>query len=123
MYRVGLQQDGHSSQQPFPQFDVAKFVDGLGDLLGSGDDTTAPAPTAPTPSTDTGKSDPIQATTSAKHPENSAPNPTAGSVTDPPQKSTTKSDGMIQHELLYHFTHILMLSRARSNRLFPGCIR
>ncbi|KAJ5036515.1 putative endo-1,3(4)-beta-glucanase [Penicillium chrysogenum] len=96
VYRVGLQQDGHSSQQPFPQFDVAKFVDGLGDLLGSGDDTTAPAPTAPTPSTDTGKSDPIQATTSAKHPENSAPNPTAGSVTDPPQKSTTKSDEPVQ---------------------------
>ncbi|CAG7944401.1 unnamed protein product [Penicillium nalgiovense] len=98
VYRVGLQQDGHSSQQPFPQFDVVQFVDGLEDLLGSGGDTTAPAPTAPAQSTDTGKSDTIQVTNSAKQPGSSALIPTAGSVTDSSQAepSTTVAREPVQ---------------------------
>ncbi|CAG7979316.1 unnamed protein product [Penicillium nalgiovense] len=98
VYRVGLQQDGHSSQQPFPQFDVVRFVDGLEDLLGSGGDTTAPAPTAPAQSTDKGKSDTIQVTNSAKQPGNSALIPTAGSVTDSSQAepSTTVAHEPVQ---------------------------
>lgn len=121
-----MQQDGHSSQQPFPQFDVVQFVDGLEDLLGSGGDTTAPAPTAPAQSTDTGKSDTIQVTNSAKQPGSSALIPTAGSVTDSSQAepSTTVARGMIERELLWRFAHILIRSRARSNSFFaPSCIR
>ncbi|KAJ5543435.1 hypothetical protein N7535_005859 [Penicillium sp. DV-2018c] len=34
-YRVALDHDGHSSQQPFPNFDIAEFIDGLQDLLSS----------------------------------------------------------------------------------------
>ncbi|CAI7663006.1 unnamed protein product [Penicillium viridicatum] len=85
VYRVALEQDGHSPQQPFPQFDVTRFVDGLGDLLGVGDDTTAPAPTA------------TQATTSAQQSKHSAPIPTAGSVTDSSQAkpSTTVAHGPV----------------------------
>ncbi|KAJ5920307.1 hypothetical protein N7516_011165 [Penicillium verrucosum] len=83
VYRVALEQDGHSSQQPFPNFDVGRFVDGLGDLLGVGDNTTAAAPTA------------TQAPTSAQQPKHSAPIPTAGSVTDSPhvKPSTTEAHG------------------------------
>lgn len=101
MYRVALEQDGHSSQQPFPQFDIIRFVDGLEDLLGSGGNTPAPTLTATGQSTGTGKSHPIQATTSAKQPENPAPIHTAGSVTYSPQAgpSTTVAHGMIDHEL------------------------
>lgn len=90
-----MEQDGHSSQQPFPQFDVARFVDGLQDLLGVDGNTTAPAPTA------------TQATTSAQRPKHSAPIPTAGSVTDSPQAkpSTTVAHGMIEHETLTLYTY------------------
>ena len=71
-----MELDGHSSQQPFPHFDVVRFVDGLEDLLGGGHNTTAPAPAA------------TQATT--------------GSVTDSQQAkpSTTVAHGMIEHEIL-----------------------
>ena len=101
MYRVALEQDGHSSQQPFPQFDLVRFVDGLGDLLGLGGNTTAPTLTATGQSTDTGISHSIQTTTSAKQPASSAPIPTAGSVTYSPQAkpSTPVAHGMVDHEL------------------------
>ncbi|KAJ5374114.1 Glycoside hydrolase family 81 [Penicillium concentricum] len=88
VYRVALEQDGHSSEQPFPEFNIDEFIDGLEDLLDEeGNNTTEPAPTATeqSTSTDTGKPHPIQPTTSAKEPENPAPTPTAGSVTNPPQ--------------------------------------
>ncbi|KAG0153267.1 hypothetical protein PDIDSM_5117 [Penicillium digitatum] len=81
--RVALEQDGHSSQQPFPQFDIVQLVDGLEDLLGSDDSTTRPAPTA------------TQATISANKPENSAPALTAVSVTDSPQANTSAT---VAHE-------------------------
>lgn len=92
---MALEQDGHSSQQPFPNFDVGRFVDGLGDLLGVGDNTTAAAPTA------------TQAPTSAQQPKHSAPIPTAGSVTDSPhvKPSTTEAHGMIEHEMLTLYTY------------------
>lgn len=95
MYRVALEQDGHSSQQPFPHFDIARFVDGLEDLLGGGHNTTAPAPAA------------TKATTSAQQPKHSAPIPTTGSVTDSPQAkpSTTVAHGMIEHEILTLYTY------------------
>ena len=114
MYRVGLQQDGHSSEQPFPQFDILQFVDGLEDLLDSDGDTATPAPTAPTQSTEsteTDRSDHIQATSSAKHPENTVLIPTAASGTVSPQAnpSTTKGQGLVQHELLCHFANMLIL--------------
>ena len=85
-----MEQDGHSSQQPFPQFDIVQLVDGLEDLLGSDDSTTRPAPTA------------TQATISAKQPENSAPALTAVSVTDSPQANTsaTVAHGKIEPEIL-----------------------
>ncbi|KXG53591.1 Glycoside hydrolase, family 81 [Penicillium griseofulvum] len=86
VYRVALEQDGHSSEQPFPQFDVGQFINGLEDLLGEEDNTDrAPEPVATEQSTDTGSPDPVQATTTAQLPETSAPIATTGSVTDSPQ--------------------------------------
>jgi endo-1,3(4)-beta-glucanase len=100
---VALEQDGHSSEQPFPQFDVGQFINGLEDLLGEEDNTDrAPEPVVTEQSTDTGNPDPVQATTTAKLPETSAPIATTGSVADSPQaeSSTTVAQGKIEHELV-----------------------
>ncbi|KAF9247484.1 CAZyme family GH81 [Penicillium roqueforti] len=110
VYRVALEQDGHSSQQPFPQFDIIRFVDGLEDLLGSGGNTPAPTLTATGQSTGTGKSHPIQATTSAKQPENPAPIHTAGSVTYSPQAGPSTT---VAHEPV----HILSSSSVTSKTM------
>lgn len=95
VYRVALEQDGHSSQQPFPHINIDRFVDGLEGLLGVGGNTTAPAPTG------------TQATTSAQQPKHSVPIPTTGSVTTPTQAkpSTTVAHGMIEHEILTLYTY------------------
>ncbi|KGO67124.1 Glycoside hydrolase, family 81 [Penicillium italicum] len=42
VYRVALEQDGHSSQQPFPRLDIVRFIDGSGDLLGTQATTSSP---------------------------------------------------------------------------------
>lgn len=41
---MALESDGHSSQQPFPSFDINEFVDGLEDLLDSASTASASVP-------------------------------------------------------------------------------
>ncbi|KAJ5170259.1 Glycoside hydrolase family 81 [Penicillium coprophilum] len=102
VYQVALEKDGHSSELPFPQFDIEEFVNGLEDLLDDEDEedeedeeegntTIAPAPTATglSTSTDTEKPHPTQVTTSAKQPEDSAPTATAGTDSQQAKPSTT----------------------------------